>query len=94
MVRPSIAPEQQRELDVAHPHPARVGERGGEQEAEAPKRRRSPTARLGWSAVWATSTIAAAGSTIRFGMIRCSASVAEIATRTAQKKRATSGVAA
>src|SRR5579862_2607638 len=44
---------------------------------------------LGFTAVWAARTTTAAGMTIRFGMIRCSRSVAEIATRARQKKEAT-----
>ena len=47
--------------------------------------RRSPTAGSGWSAVFAASTIRPAGTTIRFGMIRCSRSVAETATSARQK---------
>src|SRR4029453_6075721 len=39
--------------------------------------------------VLGASTTAAAGRTMRFGMIRCSTSVAEMATRTAQKNGAT-----
>ena len=48
---------------------------------------------LGSITVCATSTIAAAGSTIRFGTIRCSRSIAESATRTTQKTAATTASA-
>jgi hypothetical protein len=43
----------------------------------------------GSSAVCATSTIAAAGSTIRFGMMKRSMSIADTTTSTAQKNAAT-----
>ena len=44
--------------------------------------------RLGSRTVCATSTITVAGSTMRSGTIRCSMSIAEIATSTQQKKAA------
>jgi ring-1,2-phenylacetyl-CoA epoxidase subunit PaaE len=44
---------------------------------------------LGWSAVFATRTTAAAGRTIRFGMILCSMSVADTVTSARQKNPAT-----
>src|SRR5436305_10666023 len=43
----------------------------------------------GWRAVWAASTIAAAGSTIRFGITLRSRSVTDTATSAAQKSVAT-----
>ena len=77
--------EQQRELDVAHAHPGRVGERGHEQEAggaeraERPLRARvrAPSARRARSPP--------PGTTIRFGTIRCSRSIAVSTTSTTQK---------
>ena len=72
------------------PCPSPRGRRAprGRGRAEAPKRAERPLG-LGWSTVCAASTIAAAGSTTTFGTIRCSRSVAETATRAAQKKEAT-----
>ena len=92
-VLPSAAPISERELHVAHSHALRIGERRGEEEARRRRRPRSPT--RGWDAgrCCAASTIAAAGSTIRFGMTRYSRSVAETATRTRQKNAATAASA-
>ena len=53
--------EQQRELHVAHPHPARVGERRDEQEGGRADARRSPTRGDGSTSGRAASTKAAAG---------------------------------
>src|ERR671937_2214214 len=47
---------------------------------------------LSVSAVFAASTTTAAGSTIRLGMIRCSASIADTATNTQQKNAATAAL--
>ena len=74
-VRAEHGAEQQRELHVAHAHPARVGERGEEEEERA-----APSAAIahrarGRATVCAASTTAAAGSTMRFGMTRRSRSV-------------------
>ena len=46
---PEHRTEQQRELDVAHAHPLRVGERGQEQEERGAEARRAPTPRSGAS---------------------------------------------
>ena len=55
---PEHEAEQQRELDVAHPHPAGIGERGEEEEERGAEPGDQPTRATGRSAVCATSTIA------------------------------------
>ena len=85
--------EEQRELHVAHPHPARVGEGGEQQEERGAEAGGQPTRPTGGATVCATSTIAAAGRTMRFGTIRRSMSIAERTTSDAQKNEAIAGVA-
>src|SRR4051794_10893794 len=91
-VRPSIAPSSRASLTSPIPMPAGYANAAMKRKRNAPQ---APSAHSGegWCAVCAASTIAAAGSTIRFGITCSSKSVTEIATSAAQNSEATAASA-
>ena len=88
-VVPSIAPSTSASLTSPMPIPPGAISAAAKRKPPAAS---APTAHcgLGWIAVCAARMTTAAGRTMRLGMIPCSMSVAEIATRTRQKNAATS----
>ena len=90
-VRPSMTPSSSASLTSPIPMPAGYASAATKRKPAAPSPARAHSA-TGAGAVCAASTTAAAGSTIRFGMIRRSRSVTETATSAAQKKRGDRGV--
>src|SRR5581483_817912 len=91
-VFPGAAPMRNASFTSPIPIPA------GYASAAARRNPEAPTAAivqrgLGWSAVFAARTTTLAGTTIRFGMIRCSTSTAETATSVRHTKAATNASA-
>ena len=87
-VRPSMAPSRSASLTSPMPMPFGYASAARKRKNAAPKAAERPfRARLEHGL--ATRTIAAAGSTITLGTIRCERSIAEIATSVAQKNAAT-----
>src|SRR5580765_4820120 len=87
-VRPSATPSSSASFTSPIPIPAGYASAAMNRKSAAPKPAAAHSTD-GWSIVLAASTTTVAGSTILFGMMCRSASTAEIATSTAQKKEAT-----
>src|SRR3984893_13947986 len=85
---PRAAPMRKASFTSPMPIPAGYARAAARRKPEAAK---APIAQrgLGWSAVLAESTMTPAGTTLGFGMSRCSRSVAETATSVREKKAAT-----
>ncbi len=86
--RPSMTPSSSASLTSPMPIPAGYASAAMKRKPDAASPASSHSGE-GWSSVCAASTTAAAGRTIRFGMILRSRSVTETATSVAQKNEAT-----